>query len=142
FNGPLIGITGSAGKTTSKELVAAILAATGAAVLATKGNLNNEIGVPLTLLRIAPEHRFAVVEMGAGRPGDIAYLCRFAQPDIALVTCALPAHLEGFGSVQGVARTKGELFAGLRPGGSAVINADSEFAPLWRQLAGERRVVT
>jgi UDP-N-acetylmuramoyl-tripeptide--D-alanyl-D-alanine ligase len=139
---PVVGITGSAGKTTCKEMVAAILAASGAGVLATRGNLNNEIGVPLTLLRLAPEHRFAVVEMGAGRAGDIGYLCRFAQPDIGLVTCALPAHLEGFGSVEEVARTKGELFAGLRPDGCAVINADSEFASLWRQQTGARHVVT
>jgi len=142
FEGVLIGITGSAGKTTSKEMVAAILAAEGAPVLATRGNLNNEIGVPLTLLSIAPEHHFAVVEMGAGQPGDIAYLCRFAEPDIGLVTEALPAHLERMGSVEAVAETKGGLFTGLKGEGTAIVNADSEFALSWRRQAGTRDVVT
>lgn len=142
FAGPVIGITGSAGKTTCKEMAAAILVANGKAVLATQGNLNNEIGVPLTLLRLAPEHACAVIEMGAGRIGDIAYLCDFAEPDIGLVTGALPAHLEGFGTLDAVAETKGALFAGLSANGIAVINADSEFAPLWRRQAGARRVVT
>ncbi|HEY3697736.1 MAG TPA: UDP-N-acetylmuramoyl-tripeptide--D-alanyl-D-alanine ligase [Spongiibacteraceae bacterium] len=141
FGGPLIAITGSAGKTTTKEMLAAILAHCGA-TLATQGNLNNEIGVPLTLLRIAPEHRYAVIEMGAARTGDIAYLCRFAEPDIAVLTSALPAHLEGFGTLDNVAKTKGEIFAGLRAHGTAVINIDSEYETLWRQLAGERRVIT
>jgi len=141
FTGPLIGITGSAGKTTCKEMLAAILAQCGA-TLATHGNLNNEIGVPLTLLRLAPTHRYAVIEMGAGRSGDIAYLCRFAEPDIAIVTAALPAHLEGFGSVDAIAATKGEIFAGLREHGTAIINADSEYETLWRRLAGDRRVLT
>lgn len=141
FINPVIGITGSAGKTTCKEMLAAILAQCGP-TLATQGNLNNEIGVPLTLLRIAPEHRYAVIEMGAARAGDIAYLCRFAEPDIALITSVLPAHLEGFGSIDGIARTKGEIFAGLSEGGTAVINVDSDYESLWRGLAGERRVIT
>ena len=141
FGEVLIGITGSAGKTTSKEMVAAILAAEGAPVLATRGNLNNEIGVPLTLLSIAPEHHFAVVEMGAGQPGDIAYLCRFAEPDIGLVTEALPAHLERMGSLDAVAETKGALFAGLRGDGVAIVNGDSEFAPQWQRQAGSRALV-
>ncbi len=142
FDGALIGVTGSAGKTTSKEMIAAILAAEGAPLLATRGNLNNEIGVPLTLLAIAPEHHFAVVEMGAGQPGDIAYLCRFAEPDIGLVTEALPAHLERMGSVEAVAETKGGLFTGLKGDGIAIVNADSEFALLWRRQAGSRDIVT
>ena len=141
FSGPVIGITGSAGKTTCKEMLAAILAQQGA-TLATEGNLNNEIGVPLTLLRIAPEHRYAVIEMGAARSGDIAYLCRFAEPDIALVTNAMSAHLEGFGSVDTIARTKGEIYRGLRAGGTAIVNIDSEYQPLWRQLADTHRVIT
>lgn len=141
FDGPLVGVTGSAGKTTCKEMVAAILEQCGA-TLATQGNLNNEIGVPLTLLRLAPEHRYAVIEMGAARAGDIAYLCRFAEPDIAIVTSALPAHLEGFGSLETVASTKGELFSGLRPDGTAVVNVDDPYAPLWHKLAGGRRIVT
>lgn len=141
FGGPLIAITGSAGKTTTKEMLAAILAQCGA-TLATQGNLNNEIGVPLTLLRIAPSHRYAIIEMGAARKGDIAYLCRFAEPDIAVLTSAMPAHLEGFGDIDTIAKTKGEIFAGLRAHGTGVINIDSEYAPLWRELAGDRRLLT
>jgi UDP-N-acetylmuramoyl-tripeptide--D-alanyl-D-alanine ligase len=141
FRGPVIGITGSAGKTSCKEMLAAILSQQGE-TLATQGNLNNEIGVPQTLLRIAPEHRYAVIEMGAARAGDIGYLCRFAEPDIALVTSALPAHLEGFGSIDTIAATKGEIYTGLRADGIAIINADSEYQPLWRQLAGSHRVIT
>lgn len=141
FAGPVIGVTGSAGKTTCKEMLAAIFAQRGA-TLATRGNLNNEIGVPLTLLNLAPEHRFAVIEMGAARAGDIAYLCRFAEPDVAIVTTALPVHLEGFGDVATVATTKGEIFEGARADGVAIINNDSEYAPRWKQLAGTRRVIT
>jgi len=141
FPGPVVGITGSAGKTTCKEMLAEILAGLGS-TLATQGNLNNEIGVPLTLLRLAPEHRYAVIEMGAARAGDITYLCRFAEPEIGIVTSALPAHLEGFGSLETIAATKGELFSGLRGDGTAVINADDPFAPLWHRLAGSRRVLT
>ncbi len=141
FTGPVIGVTGSAGKTTCKEMLAAIFAQAGD-TLATQGNLNNEIGVPLTLLRLAPNHRYAVIEMGAARRGDIEYLCRFAEPDIAIVTSALPAHLEGFGSVDTIAATKGEIFAGLREHGTAIINVDSEYEALWRGLAGSHRVFT
>jgi UDP-N-acetylmuramoyl-tripeptide--D-alanyl-D-alanine ligase len=141
FSGPVVGVTGSAGKTTCKEMLAAIFAQAGA-TLATRGNLNNEIGVPLTLLNLAPEHRYAVIEMGAARAGDIAYLCRFAEPDVAIVTTALPVHLEGFGDIDTVATTKGEIFGGARADGVAVINSDSEYAARWRQLAGARRVVT
>lgn len=141
FTGPVIGITGSAGKTTCKEMVAAILARCGN-TLATQGNFNNEIGVPQTLLKISAEHRYAVIEMGAAKAGDIAYLCQFAEPTVGVVTAAMPAHLEGFGNLETIARTKGELFAGLAADGVAVINADDEFTPLWRQLAGSRRIVT
>jgi len=141
FTGPLIGITGSAGKTTTKEMLAAMLAQNGA-VLATEGNLNNEIGVPLTLLKIAPKHCYAVIEMGAARAGDIAYLCRFAEPDVAIVTSALPVHLEGFGDVDTVAATKGELFTGLGADGIAIVNADSEYVARWKNMVGARRTVT
>lgn len=141
FPGPVIGITGSAGKTTCKEMVAAILARCGA-TLATHGNLNNEIGVPQTLLQIGAEHHYAVIEMGAARAGDIAYLCRFAEPSVGIVTAVMPAHLEGFGSVDTIARTKGEMFGGLTVDGLAVINADDPYLPLWRQQAGTRRVIT
>lgn len=137
----VIGITGSNGKTTVKEMLAAIVSARGA-TLATQGNYNNELGVPLTLARLERSHRFAVVEMGCNRPGDIAYLAGIARPDIGVVTNAGPAHLEQLGSVEGVARTKGEMFSSLCEGGTAVINADDDHAPLWRELAGDRRILT
>ena len=141
FEGPVIGVTGSNGKTTVKELIARILTVGGPA-LATAGNLNNDIGVPLTLFRLQPEHRAAVCEMGANHPGEIAYLAAIARPDVGLVTNASAAHLEGFGSIEGVARAKGEMFAGLAADGTAVVNADDQYAVLWRQLSGERRIVS
>ncbi|BCL76880.1 UDP-N-acetylmuramoyl-tripeptide--D-alanyl-D-alanine ligase [Jeongeupia sp. HS-3] len=133
----VIAITGSNGKTSVKEMLAAILAAhAGAdAVLATRGNLNNHIGVPLTLLSLRAQHRFAVVEMGMNHTGEIDYLTHLARPDVALVNNAGAAHLAALGSVEGVARAKGEIFAGLAAGGTAIINADDEYAPLWRELA-------
>jgi len=138
---PLVAVTGSNGKTTVKEMLAAILAARGP-VLATRGNYNNDIGVPLTLFGLAREHRAAVVEMGANLPGEIGYLSALARPQVALVNNAGPAHLEGFGSMEGVARTKGEIYSGLRAEGVAVLNGDDHFAPLWRRLAGDRRTVS
>jgi UDP-N-acetylmuramoyl-tripeptide--D-alanyl-D-alanine ligase len=136
---PLVAITGSNGKTTVKEMLASILrAAAGseAAVLATTGNLNNDIGMPLTILKMRRQHRYAVIEMGMNHPGEIDYLTRIACPDMALVNNASSAHLEGLGSVKAVARAKGEIFAGLKANGTAIINADDESAPLWRTLAG------
>lgn len=142
FTGPVIAITGSAGKTTCKEMVAAIFAGCGE-TLATTGNLNNEIGVPLTLLGLAQQHEYAVIEMGAGRAGDIRYLCRFVEPDIGIVTSALPAHLEGFGDLDTIAQTKGELFGCLRADGAAVINGDDPlYQSLWRTQAAGRRSIT
>lgn len=137
----LVGITGSNGKTTVKEMVAAILASQGQ-TLATQGNYNNEIGVPLTLARLSPSHRFAVIEMGANRPDDIAYLAGLARPQVGVVTNAAPAHLEGFGSVEGVARTKGQMFEALADDGIAVINADDPHYSLWHSMAGSRRMIT
>ncbi len=133
FDLPVIGVTGSSGKTTTKQLLAAVLAARGA-VLATEGNLNNHIGVPLTLLRLRAEHATAVIEMGANHAGEIAQLTAIARPQIGIVTQAGDAHLEGFGSREGVARAKGELFAALDDG-VAIINADDAYAALWQQLA-------
>jgi len=141
FAFPVIGVTGSNGKTTVKEMLAAILSTAGP-VLATRGNLNNDIGVPLTLAGLAPEHIGAVIEMGANHPGEIAYLTTLARPTVGIVTNAGPAHLEGFGSIAGVARAKGELFAGLADDAVAVINADDTYADLWRGLAGKRRVLS
>ncbi|MDB5969570.1 MAG: UDP-N-acetylmuramoyl-tripeptide--D-alanyl-D-alanine ligase [Hydrocarboniphaga sp.] len=141
FSAPLIGVTGSNGKTTTKQLLAAVLAARGP-VLATEGNLNNHIGVPLTLARLRAEHRSAVIEMGANHPHEIAQLASLARPDIGIVTQAGDAHLEGFGTREGVARSKGELFTALGARGTAVINADDAYAALWRDLAGLARKLT
>jgi UDP-N-acetylmuramoyl-tripeptide--D-alanyl-D-alanine ligase len=137
----VIGVGGSNGKTTTKELLASILAGV-APTLATRGNLNNHIGVPLTLLRLDPSHRFAVVEMGANHPGEIAALAAIAQPSVALVTNAGDEHLEGFGDLEGVARAEGEMFAALPPDGTAVINADDPFHGLWRTMSRGARVLS
>ena len=153
FDGPVIALTGSAGKTSTKDMLAAILAECNASpskqssdeycpVLATAGNFNNEIGVPLTLLKLAPEHRFAVIEMGAAKTGDIAYLCRFAKPNIAIVTNAGSAHLEGFGCVEEIAKTKGAIFESLTSEGVAIINADDVFSQQWRAQADQTLVKT
>jgi UDP-N-acetylmuramoyl-tripeptide--D-alanyl-D-alanine ligase len=130
----VLGVGGSNGKTTTKELLAAILSGAGP-TLATRGNLNNHIGVPLTLLRLEPAHRFAVIEMGANHPGEIAALAALARPSIALVTNAGDEHLEGFGDLAGVARAEGEMFAALPADGTAVINADDAFCEDWRAMA-------
>lgn len=140
FSIPVIAITGSNGKTTVRAMVEAILARCGQ-TLSTQGNLNNDIGLPLTLARLGADDKFAVLEMGANHPGEIAYLAGIAQADIAVVTNAGPAHLEGFGNLEGVAKAKGELFAGLDRDAVAVINADDEFAHLWREMAGHCRIV-
>ncbi len=124
-------MTGSNGKTTVKEMIAACLRAAHGEVLATQGNLNNHIGVPLTLLRAAPRHRCGVIEMGASRPGEIGLLARLVRPRVGVITHIGAAHLAGFGSMEGVARAKGELFRHLAPGGWAVYPAASPFAALW-----------
>ena len=133
----LVAVTGSNGKTTVKEMLAAILreAAGEEAVLATQGNFNNDIGMPLTLLKLRAQHRYAVIEMGMNHPGEIAYLTDIARPDVAVINNAGAAHLAGLGSVEQVARAKGEIFSGLAADGVAVINADDAFAPLWKELA-------
>jgi UDP-N-acetylmuramoyl-tripeptide--D-alanyl-D-alanine ligase len=150
FDIPLVAVTGSNGKTTVKEMLAAILRETyhesrvtnhESRVLATRGNLNNDIGVPLTLLELRSGHRFAVVEMGMNHAGEIRYLGTLARPNVALVTNAGMAHREFFDSEEGIARAKGEIFEALPERGTAVINADDRHAPLWRELAGRRRVV-
>ncbi|MCX7628380.1 MAG: UDP-N-acetylmuramoyl-tripeptide--D-alanyl-D-alanine ligase [Methylophilaceae bacterium] len=141
---PLAAITGSNGKTTVKEMLANILRAYSGseAVLATEGNLNNDIGLPLTLLKMRDTHRYAVAEMGMNHLGEIAYLTRIARPTVALVNNAQPAHLEGVGSVEAVARAKGEIFQGLTDDGTALINADDTFAPFWKGLAYPHRIMT
>ena len=140
FTGPVVALTGSTGKTTCKEMVAAILSESGE-VLATQGNFNNEIGVPLTLLRIDAEHNSAVIEMGAGRAGDIQYLCQYAEPTVGVVTNAMPAHLEGFGNIETIAKTKGAIFENLPANGTAIINCDDVFAEQWRRQAGVANIM-
>ncbi len=136
-NPKTIAITGSCGKTTVKEMVTAILQECGS-VLSTNGNFNNDIGVPLTLLRIEEHHEFAVIEMGANHLGEIAYTTKLTQPDVATIVNADAAHLEGFGSLFGVARAKSEIFKGLGPQGTAILNFDSQFHDFWRgKLANE-----
>jgi UDP-N-acetylmuramoyl-tripeptide--D-alanyl-D-alanine ligase len=141
FSIPLVGVGGSNGKTTTKEMTAAILSRRGPC-LSTQGNLNNHIGVPLTLLRLERSHRSAVIEMGANRIGDVAELVALATPTAGLITNAGAEHLEGFGDLDGVARGEGEMVAGLPPGAAAVINADDAYAGYWRGVATAARIVT
>ncbi|MCY7294253.1 UDP-N-acetylmuramoyl-tripeptide--D-alanyl-D-alanine ligase [Alteromonas sp. a30] len=126
-----VGITGSCGKTTVKEMVAAILSARGN-VLATEGNFNNDVGVPLTLLRLNHTHDFAVVEMGANHLGEIAYTCSLTKPNVSTIVNAAASHLEGFGSLLGVARAKSEIFKELEVGSTAILNQDSQFYDFWK----------
>jgi UDP-N-acetylmuramoyl-tripeptide--D-alanyl-D-alanine ligase len=141
FSIPIVGVGGSNGKTTAKEMTAAILSRRGPC-MATRGNLNNHIGVPVTLMRLEPSHRTAVVEMGANRIGDVAELVRLARPTVGFITNAGAEHLEGFGDLDGVARGEGEMVAGLGEGAAAVINADDAYADYWRGAASVRRTVT
>lgn len=133
YQRPVVGLTGSNGKTTLKEMVAAILAQKGN-VLATDGNFNNDIGMPLTLLRIRDSHDYAVIEMGANHFGEIDFLTHIAKPNVAAINNAGPAHLEGFGDIKGVSRAKGEIFSGLDANDVAIINADDQYADYWRRL--------
>jgi UDP-N-acetylmuramoyl-tripeptide--D-alanyl-D-alanine ligase len=152
FRMPLVALTGSSGKTTVKEMLAAILrhaagggasrAGTADPVLATRGNLNNDIGLPLMLLDLRQAHHYAVIEMGMNHAGEIRYLAQLADPDVALVTNAGRAHIEFLGSEEAIARAKSEIFESLRPEAIAVFNADDVFAPLWRELTRGRRCVT
>lgn len=143
FDIPVIAVTGSNGKTTVKEMLAAILrqASSDDAVLATKGNLNNHLGVPLTLSRLDDRHRYAVIEMGASGPKEIEHLAYLAAPAVGIVTNAGVAHLEGFGSREGIARAKGEMFSGLPEDGIAIINNDDQYEELWGELAGDRQIL-
>ncbi len=141
FTLPLVAVTGSNGKTTVKEMLASIFAQQGN-VLATRGNLNNDIGMPLTLLGMDSRHSSAVIEMGANHAGEIAYLTALAEPTVAIITNAAAAHLEGFGSLEGVANAKGEIFQGLKEDGTAIINADDAFSPLWQELAKDKNILS
>jgi UDP-N-acetylmuramoyl-tripeptide--D-alanyl-D-alanine ligase len=141
FTAGLVAVGGSNGKTTAKEMTAAILSRMGAC-MATRGNLNNHIGVPLTLMRLDASHRSAVVEMGANRIGDVAELVRLARPTVGLITNAGAEHLEGFGNLDGVAQGEGEMVSCLEPAATAVINADDAYAGYWRKVAATRRILT
>lgn len=141
LNPHVIGITGSNGKTTIKEMLACILRQQ-AEVLATEGNYNNELGVPLTLFRLEARHQYAVLEMGASKTGDIAYLARIAQPEVGLISNIGPAHLAGFGSAEGVARAKGEMYQTLPAAGCAVMNGAEPWTELWRSLNTANEVLT
>ena len=143
FELPLIAVTGSNGKTTVTQMVASILrAAHAAAAFATEGNLNNHIGLPLTLLRLRDVHRLGVVELGMNHPGEIALLARIAAPTVALVNNAQREHQEFIATVEAAARENGAVIESLGPKGIAVFPADDDFTPLWRQLAGSRSVWT
>jgi UDP-N-acetylmuramoyl-tripeptide--D-alanyl-D-alanine ligase len=137
----VVAITGSNGKTSVKEMVTAILRQTGP-VLSTQGNLNNDLGVPLTLCRLDPEDKFAVIEMGTNHPGEIAQLVKIAEPDVALINNIAPAHLEGFGSEEGVAVEKGAIYSGLVQSGTAVVNADMPYQQIWAPLIDNRKTLT
>ncbi|HYR24531.1 MAG TPA: UDP-N-acetylmuramoyl-tripeptide--D-alanyl-D-alanine ligase [Aquabacterium sp.] len=144
FSIPVVAITGSNGKTTVKEMLSAILCAgagDGASVLVTEGNMNNDIGCPLTLLRLRSSHRCAVLEMGMNHFGELAYLTHLAKPTVALVNNAQLAHVGLLGSVEAIARAKGEIFEGLSSDGVAVINADDPHAALWRSMNASRRII-
>jgi UDP-N-acetylmuramoyl-tripeptide--D-alanyl-D-alanine ligase len=142
---PVVALTGSNGKTTVKEMLASVLAEHCGGredVLATEGNLNNDIGVPLMLLKLREHHRYAVLELGMNHLGEIDYLSRLVSPGVALVNNAHRAHIGILGTLEAIAQAKGEIYAGLRTGGIALVNADDAFAGYWKGLAAGRSVVT
>lgn len=141
FATPVIAVTGSCGKTTTRALLTSVFSQRGA-VLAPKSSFNNSIGLPLTLLQLNKNHDYAVLEMGANHVGEIAVLTDIAKPTVAIITNAQAVHIEGFGSIDGVARGKGEIFQGLTEEGVAIINNDDHFAGFWKKLAAPHRVVT
>lgn len=145
FDAQVVAVTGSNGKTTTKEMLTSILSAASKSnekVHATYGNLNNDIGLPLTLLKMNASHAYAVVEMGMNHLGEIDYLTHIAQPDVAVINNAGIAHIGELGSRENIAKAKGEIFAGLKPDGVAVINADNDFSAYWQSLNANRKVVT
>lgn len=135
----LVAVTGSSGKTTVREMVASILAQAGP-TLATEGNLNNHIGVPLTLFRLDPQHRFGAIELGASGLGEIAHTVAITRPEVAILTNAGSAHLEGFGSYENIVEAKGEIIEGVPADGLVVLNGDDPALAIWQKRAGERRV--
>ena len=137
----VVGITGSNGKTTVKEMIASCLSLS-AETLATRGNFNNDIGLPLMLLSFSESHRYAVIEMGANHPGEIAYLTSLAEPDVVVITNAAPAHLEGFGDLDGVARAKGEILQGQVAPIFVVLNVDDPYFAFWNSLLSGDTVIS
>ncbi len=146
FNLPAIGLTGSNGKTTLKNMIASILRAAcdnqPDSVLSTEGNLNNHIGVPLMLSRLQTSHRYAVIEMGMNHFGEISYLTQMVCPTVAIITNACPAHLQGVSDLAGVARAKGEIFSGLSQTGAAILNREDTYYSYWKGLIGQRLCLT
>ncbi|KTC87893.1 MULTISPECIES: UDP-N-acetylmuramoyl-tripeptide--D-alanyl-D-alanine ligase [Legionella] len=135
---PVIALTGSNGKTTVKEMISSILPKP---AHATPGNLNNHIGAPLSVLQLLPEHRYAVFELGANHIGEIAHTVAVVKPQVALINNIAPAHIEGFGSIEGVARAKGEIYQGLSADGTAVVNDDDNYAHFWDESLGDKKVL-
>ena len=141
FKIPVVAVTGSNGKTTVKEMLYSILSTQGK-VLATKGNFNNDIGVPITLYRMKSAHDSAVIEMGANHRAEISYLTQLVKPDVAIITNAAAAHLEGFGSLEGVAKAKGEIFEGLNSNGTAILNYDDANFSYWASLVSTKKILS
>lgn len=146
FDIPFVAVTGSNGKTTLKNMIAAIMVAAchgdESRVLATKGTLNNHLGLPLTLARLSKKHRYAAIEMGMNHFGEIEYLTKLTRPNVAIITNAAASHLEGVGNVAGVARAKAEIFLGLPADGTAILNRDDAFFPFWREQIGNHAYLT
>jgi len=141
FNIPVIGVTGSCGKTTTKTMIASILSHVGNA-LATEGTLNNHIGLPLTVLKLTSEHEFAVFEMGANHVGEIKGLAHIAQPNVTLITNVAPVHIEGFGNIENIANAKAEIYQALPEEGVAVLNVDDDFSDTFRHVIGALQTIT
>jgi len=135
---PVIALTGSNGKTSVKEMIASILPQPSHA---TKGNLNNHIGAPLSVLQLRSQHRYAVFELGANHPGEIAHTVAIVQPQVALINNIAPAHIEGFGSIEGVAKAKGEIYQGLAKQGTAIVNGDDDYAHFWDDILQDSKVL-
>ncbi|MBH2032077.1 MAG: UDP-N-acetylmuramoyl-tripeptide--D-alanyl-D-alanine ligase [Pseudomonadales bacterium] len=143
YQGPLAAVTGSSGKTTVKEMLASILrAGLGGPVLATRGNLNNDLGAPLTLLELAPQHVAAVIELGANHVGEIAYTVGLTQPQVAIITNAGSAHVGEFGGPDKIIEAKGEILEGLSASGTAILNLDDKAFTVWQQRNGSRSVLS
>lgn len=138
---PVIAVTGSCGKTTTKGMIANILQQAGNTI-ATEGNLNNDIGLPLTLLKLTAEQQYAVFELGANHLGEIQYLTDIAKPRVSLITNAGAAHLEGFGNIEGVAREKSAIYQGLDENGTAILNIDDNYADFWKTAINQRKTIT